>query len=86
MQFARFAHGHDYSDMWFFPSYGPASHNPSKDDCDPSKLSCCGTFNVVKYFPGVESQAYNELSVWQPTSSSSIEVMSTYSRYKVGDL
>lgn len=25
MDFAKFAHGHEYSDFWFFPTYGPSS-------------------------------------------------------------
>jgi len=27
-EYSPFAHGHNYSDIWFFPSYGPQSNNP----------------------------------------------------------
>ena len=51
-QFAQFAHGHDYSDFYYFSSYGPNSFNDVLSCRNPSNCIYDGTFNVVKYLPG----------------------------------
>ena len=51
--FAKLAHGHDYSDIRFFPSYGPNSNNPTyKNEI------CCdvyGTASISSYLAGTAS-------------------------------
>lgn len=77
MQFAPFAHGHNYTDMWFFPSYTSANGN------------YCGSFNIVKHLPGNGLSNMHELSVWQPknlgTNDNVVETSSS-SNYHVGDI
>ena len=51
--FAPFAHGHDYSDMWYFPSYGPNSKNSIAENRNPLCCMYDGKFKIVKYLPGV---------------------------------
>lgn len=48
-QFAKFAHGHNYTDFWFFPSYGPDSKNTGYPE---ESCTYCGKFTVRKYIPG----------------------------------
>lgn len=88
-QFAPFAHGHDYTDLWYFPSYGPSSFNV--EEKNKSKLCCVcdGYFSIMKYGPGVDNELSSPytLSVWQPPGNPEIKnELTAYRRYKVGDL
>ena len=49
-EYSKFAHGHDYTDFYFFPSYGPQSNNAKYKD--ESTCIKCGTFSIVKHLPG----------------------------------
>ena len=81
-QFAPFAHGHDYTDFWFFPSY------PTSSSIDSRQISCCGHFNVTKYLPGYENSISSSLCIWQPLddNKSIYEKLSSYERYEIGDI
>ena len=78
MQFAPFAHGHNYSDVWFFPSY-----TSSDDD-----VSYCGSFNIAKYFSGENESATYEISVFQPISVMMYDTTShaSVNAHNVGDI
>lgn len=89
--FAPFAHGHDYTDFWYFPSYGPDSFNSNPDNVNPL---CCvydGKFTIVKYLPGVNERSINVISAYQPPATESlVNEAQTYADmhgiYKPGDL
>lgn len=89
-QFAPFAHGHDYSDFWYFSSYGPDSFN--RDSNNRSALCCIynGKFNVVKYLPGINQKSVHSISAWQPPSIEKIiDETGSYGMsylYKPGDI
>ena len=90
IQFAPFAHGHDYSDIWYFPSYGPQSHNV--DPVNRSSLCCInnGEFNIVTYKPGIDQKQQTTIQVWQPPLTNTfINEVSAYNlhyMHKVGDV
>ena len=86
-QFAPFAHGHDYSDVWYFPSYGPASKNSNPENRSSLCCICNGTLDVVKYGPGVGTSEISQLSVWSPRVRTGVKnELAVYSQYKIGDL
>lgn len=76
--FSYFAHGHDYSDVRFFPSYGKDSENPNYPD--NSNCVKIGEFKTVVYghadtlssktvdvcVPYMPSGLQNDLSSWRP--------------------
>lgn len=94
MQFAKFAHGHDYTDFWFFPTYGPSSQNPidyykhpEKSDPDGNHIVHDGNFVITKYGPGYGMSATYTMPVYQPPAVSRIDSeLSVYNRYKPGDI
>lgn len=51
-QFAPFAHGHDYTDLYYFSSYGPNSFNDVLSCRDARNCIYDGKFNITKYLPG----------------------------------
>lgn len=84
-QFSPFAHGHDYSDIWYFPSYGPDSQNIDKDNGTQ-----IGKFNVITYGPGIDNSTITSIDAWQPQFQHQlINEISAYNKncmHKVGDL
>lgn len=52
--FAKFAHGHDYTDFFFFASYGSGDES-----------SRIGTFSVKKYLPGSGRSDVKNIPVYQ---------------------
>ena len=70
--YAKFAHGHPYSDFYWYPSYGPSSNNKyelsgvSFDYTNPASCDCYGAFTVVTYGPGQNVSSVNEISVCAP--------------------
>lgn len=61
-EFSKFAHAHDYSDFYYYPSYGPES----KVDANKQNCKCFGKFNIMKYLPGYDIYESNEICCWQP--------------------
>ena len=87
IEFAPFAHGHDYSDIWYFSSYGPNSYNSDPSNRNPL---CCvydGKFTIVKYEPGVNKKSTYQISAWQPSKQEELRnELSVYNQHKVGDV
>ena len=54
-QFAKFAHGHDYSDFDFFSSYDPRSEDVEK----------IGDFKIMKYTPGEDRHISSTVTMYQ---------------------
>lgn len=83
--YAYAAHGHDYSDFWFYPSYGPQSDNIM---CKAAE-SCVafGRFDIVKYLPGTNAHISNSISVCVPKSlQDTTDETLQYDPKSVGDL
>jgi hypothetical protein len=57
--FAKFAHGHDYTDFDFFASYGSGDDN-----------SLIGTFLVKKYLPGINESYDKKIPVHRMSMTS----------------
>lgn len=86
-EFAPFAHAHDYSDIWYFPSYGPDSQNSDAANRNPLCCTYDGKFKIVKYLPGLNKKQIYEISAWQPPVRNKLYDETTlYTQYKVGDL
>lgn len=81
-EFAPFAHKHDYTDMWFFPSYGPGSGNAAY--IDPLCCTYCGKFNVTRHYPGQDAKKNYEISVCTPLPKDP-SVVKPQNIYSVGD-
>lgn len=62
--YAKFAHGHDYSDFYYFPSYGPQSNNNKYKN--PLSCQVLGRFDVVKYLPNANMSSVHSISVCIP--------------------
>lgn len=94
MDFAKFAHGHEYSDFWFFPTYGPSSQNPidyyrdpNKQDPDGKHIIKDGDFKVTKYLPGEDCLSTYTIPLYQPSPvDETINELSSYNPYKPGDV
>lgn len=85
--FAPFAHGHDYSDMWYFSSYGPNSKNSIAANRNPLCCMYDGKFKIVKHLPGLNQKQTYEISAWQPPVKNELcDETVLYAQYKVGDL
>lgn len=86
-EYAKFGHGHEYSDFDYFPSYGPQSNN----DKYKNRLSCeyYGKFKKVSYGPGHNVSSLSEISVYAP-SAVNVEIDQTKNYKKIvhsiGDL
>lgn len=65
-EFTKFAHGHSYTDFWYYSSYGPGTENPE---------SCyyAGKFEVNKYGPGIDISSSHEISVYVPTMKNELD-------------
>lgn len=79
-EFAKFAHGHSYTDFWYYSSYGPSTDN---------EQSCyyAGKFEVSKYGPGESISSMHEISVYVPTMKNELDnQLTSYKRYAFGEL
>lgn len=88
-EYAKFAHGHNYSDFWFFPSFGPQSKNKSidVDYTNPASCDLYGVFNVTKYGPGIDVLSTNSISVYAPKQVVvSVDQTINYNPHTIGDL
>lgn len=81
--YALAAHGHDFTDFWFFPSYGPNSNNKQYK----SAVSCnvYGQFDIVKYGPGL-ARTLSSISVCSPKMDADVDVDPPYNPTTIGDL
>ena len=84
-KYAKFAHGHDYTDFWFFPSYGPDSKNAEYKD--PAKCQIFGRFDIVKYLPNVDRKRETSISVCAPAFQTSyVDETTSYDAKMVGEI
>lgn len=92
--YSPFAHGHDYTDFWYFPSYGPQSNNVYVDSMGqvidyrlPISCQTYGRFDITKYFPGKDVYQTYQISACGPNFQASlIDQTNAYKPKKVGDL
>ena len=80
--YAPAAHGHNFTDFWFYPSYGPDSNNEQYKD--PASCNVYGRFDIVKYGPDTE-KTMTSISVCSPQISADIDSL-LRNPVKVGDL
>lgn len=84
-EFAKFAHGHDYSDFWFFPAYGPDSKNPTYPTLDNCQK--VGEFKVTRYLPGKNRSETRVIQAAVPSYQHIvIDQVSGAERFHAGDL
>lgn len=84
-EYSKFAHGHDYTDFWFFPSYGPQSNNDEYKSL--AKCQHYGTFNIRRFWPGVNKSYLSSIAVCAHEFQDKFEnQLSAYNPRKVGDL
>ena len=83
-EYAKFAHYHDYTDLWFFPSYGP---NAAKSVEPIESCYMTGKFNITKYYPGYDKKSHNTISVYIPNGNDTLDnQLTSYSSYSIGDI
>ena len=82
-EYSKFAHGHDYTDFYFFPSYGPQSNNSEYKDA--SKCQVYGRFDITKYLPGEDAKHTYSISACGPEFVEHIN-NGVYQSRRVGDI
>ena len=84
-KYAKFAHGHDYTDFWFFSSYGPNSKNDEYKD--PAKCQTYGRFDIVKYLPSIDRKYETSISVCAPAfQTRHVDETLSYEAKMVGEI
>lgn len=83
--YAKFTHGHDYSDFFFFPTYGPQSRNP--DYMTMESCYCIGKFDIRTYDQGYYNYTDHEMSVCIPKDLTDLSEIEKFNEErKIGEL
>lgn len=78
VEYAKFDHGHPYTDFWYFSSYGPQSEDPSYR---------IGTFNVDTYGPGQNVSTHTNIPAYAPKYKQVFEDQTQqYTPYGLGQI
>ena len=84
-EYSKFSHSHNYSDFFFFPSYGPQSNN--NEYKTPEQCQALGQFTIINYFPGENISCVNNISVCMPSRKViSVDETLSYEPHLIGDI